>query len=91
MAVTPQQEISNTLNYSPKFPLEYLTFTFGEIPFAFGEIMFDFGGDSVHFSGSGPGVGKILLGPQASKCKTQTSAGKFWPKKFSFMSFFLLK
>ena len=36
VTVTPQQEISKTLN-SSKIPLKYLTFTFGERTFAFGD------------------------------------------------------
>ena len=42
VTVTPQQEISKTLN-SSKIPLKYLTFTFGERSFTFGERTFTFG------------------------------------------------
>ena len=42
VTVTPQQEISKTLN-SSKIPSNYLTFTFGERTFTFGERAFTFG------------------------------------------------
>ena len=42
MTVTPQQEISETLN-SSKIPSKYLTFTFGERTFTFGARTFTFG------------------------------------------------
>ena len=42
VTVTPQQEISKTLN-SSKIPSNYLTFTFGERTFTYGERTFTFG------------------------------------------------
>ena len=42
VTVTPQQEISKTLN-SSKIPLKYLTFTFGERASTFGERASTFG------------------------------------------------